>query len=202
MICWRSYIVNGRGGRRPRLPHLDIEVSLRQSQSQRRLGGEAGGRKQGCKLGRCQSSTAFLILAASWLPPGSLVLTGAFSNLPPPTVPEQSGSTNDWLGRSSCNVLSARNWVLGEEKGRWEQQRACFRFTGLASTKTSFWQTVPLVTFRVEYQEHTKIIHKSPIDWHLLVLPDTKGLCMLQKKKKSACQIVKEQLPLSIFATF
>jgi len=43
------------------------------------VGRRSKGGKRGCKLGRCQSSTAFLIPAASWLPPGSLVLTGSFS---------------------------------------------------------------------------------------------------------------------------
>lgn len=143
MICCRSYIASRRGGRWQCLPLLDIEVSLRQSQSQRRLGGEAGGGKQVCKLGRCQSSTAFLIPAASWLPPGSLVLTGAFLNLHPPTVPEQSGSTNDWLGRSSCDVLSAKNWVLGEEKRYWEQQRA-FRVYRTSFNKDKFLADCPI----------------------------------------------------------
>lgn len=95
-----------------------------------------GRRKRGCKLGRCQSSTAFLIPAASWLPPGSLVLTGVFSNLPPPTVLEQSGSANDWLGRSCCNVLSAKNWV--RRPGDGSSRRRIFEFTGQALTRQVF----------------------------------------------------------------
>lgn len=79
MICWRSFIVDRWGGRWPGLPHLHNEVSLRQSVSLIGGGRKSKGRKWGCKLRCCQSSKAFLIPTASWLPPGSLVLTGTFS---------------------------------------------------------------------------------------------------------------------------
>lgn len=95
------------------------------SQSQRRLGGEAG---EGCKLGRCQSSTAFLFLAASWLPPGSLVLTGSFF--------ESASSNcagaiwlNKWLDREELlQCPLSYKQLLGEETRRREQQKVRFIF--------------------------------------------------------------------------
>lgn len=140
------------------------------------------GRKWGCKLGCCQSSTAFLIPKASWLPPGSLVLAGTFSifllQLCWSNLAQQM---TGWLGRSCCNILSAKDWVLSRENRWCEQQKACFRFTELALTKTGLWQMVPWVTFCVEYTTKKKKSSTNPqqtsISWDYLTLKAWSQFC-------------------------
>lgn len=124
LICWWSYIVStgvGGGGPASRASALKCLCdSLSVLEEVWR------GRKRGCKRGRRRSSTAFLIPASSWLPPGSLVLTGAFSHLPLRTVLEPSGSANEWLGRSCRSVLSAGSWVSRPGGGSSRRRVFCF----------------------------------------------------------------------------
>lgn len=89
-----------------------------------------------------------------------------------------------WRGAAAMSS-QLKNCLSGEESGRWEQHRAFQVYRTSFNKDKRFWLIVPLVTFCVGYQEHTKIIPGSLTDWRLTGMPNTEGICMLQTKCSS-----------------